>query len=1196
MDDPGLRFLLLMGLAGTAGYTAWRWLITPLRARLSDLDVALRIEQRYPGFRDSLASTVQFVEQGGDPRVGSPALQRAVVQQTAKRLAAVDLDDLVQTSTVMKFAIGAAVLMAVAAILVLVQPSRAALALHRLFLPFSAPAWPRAVELRLLDAEGEPLSADLAADLQVPRGEVFRFHAENTRGALPPRVMLETRPAKTNGPVTQESLRPVNVASAAGKFRELALGQIQAPKSVIEFRVIGGDDTTMAWRTLRVVNPPIVEKLQLKVTPPEYTKRPVELLPSGVGHVSALVGTVVDVEAFVNRPLATANLRLRDRERIPLQIADDRQTVTGRFRITEPGVTSWWFELRDPEGIQSSDLVRYEIRGIQDLEPETLIQAPSADLQVTATAVVPVRIVSRDDLGLAEVRLVYDVDGGAETTVPLFQGESRPEEVTSEYVFQLADLKLNPGSVVRYRSEAKDDFVHPSDGSRHLKRSVTRTLTIVSPEDKARDIEREQAGLLHDLEQVARQERQAQDQIRGLERQLEKAGEFRAEDADALKRTELLQREVNSQLSNPAVGLAHKTREILNELKDNQIEDPSSERRLEAIAGELERLGAETLPQIENSLTQARKLTEQPEGTQTPKEAERELAKAREEQSGVLESLQELQNELSEWRTERDLGQDLGSITKGQEELHRDTAELQQRLMNQGKPTPSKQDEADVARIADRQRQQAEQFRQLEEKLKEKLETAEQGEPTAATDALKETLEEAERKDVAGEMGNAASQIEQKHLGEALRSQQDVLKKMKELAGTLEQKREQDEATLVKKMKESGEAAASIADRQRDLQSQLAEAGAMPTGAEREEKLDRLRQEQRKLREETARLARLLQRSGAQRSGDAVQRAGGSMNQAEDEIADSDLENADRKMGEAIDDIEQAEQELSDELKEAEERLADELLQKMAAELKSLVGRQQAALEESRRLDGLHEVSGKWSRAQNQSLKQLSEVQRTLRQETESLADRLAPAKVFSLSLRGAARAMQKAAELIAKKEVAKPTQQLQESARRRFEELVEAIAARNQDEQQPQGKPPEDGQQQQQKESNGGPQGDTVSAIAQLKILVTLQREVIERTAELDALRSQPGHEWSDADRDELEQLRIEQDQLADFARELAEMVAAPTNDDEEDQSGDLPDPNKRPTDEGEPGFLPKDGDKPGPQNGPNSPERKVEDLPDVD
>src|SRR5690349_1756139 len=72
-------------------------------------------------------------------------------------------------------------------------PGQAALALERLAFPFSAPAWPRQTNLRLLGDDFEPIEFDPAKPLQVARGDVLTLYAENSTGRLPSRVLLESR-------------------------------------------------------------------------------------------------------------------------------------------------------------------------------------------------------------------------------------------------------------------------------------------------------------------------------------------------------------------------------------------------------------------------------------------------------------------------------------------------------------------------------------------------------------------------------------------------------------------------------------------------------------------------------------------------------------------------------------------------------------------------------------------------------------------------------------------------------------------------------------------------------------------------------------------------------------------------------------------------------------------------------------------
>src|SRR3954451_16243063 len=83
--DAVVRVAALAALAGFGAWLTWRYVLTPLIVRFADLDIAMRIEERWPGLNDRLASTMQFLrlaESGDDDRFGSTAMREATVRQT----------------------------------------------------------------------------------------------------------------------------------------------------------------------------------------------------------------------------------------------------------------------------------------------------------------------------------------------------------------------------------------------------------------------------------------------------------------------------------------------------------------------------------------------------------------------------------------------------------------------------------------------------------------------------------------------------------------------------------------------------------------------------------------------------------------------------------------------------------------------------------------------------------------------------------------------------------------------------------------------------------------------------------------------------------------------------------------------------------------------------------------------------------
>jgi hypothetical protein len=266
------------------------------------------------------------------------------------------------------------------------------------------------------------------------------------------------------------------------------------------------------------------------------------------------------------------------------------------------------------------------------------------------------------------------------------------------------------------------------------------------------------------------------------------------------------------------------------------------------------------------------------------------------------------------------------------------------------------------------------------------------------------------------------------------------------------------------------------------------------------------------------------------------------MQQAGDDLEnDGDEPAAGGQQQEAVDDLEQAQRELARRRREEEETLVRERLARVADELSGMVPRQQGVIDETRRLDELHESAGKWSRAQLVSLRDLSKAQQALADEAARIADKLAAAEVFALALKGVVGQMQSSAERLSQRETGKPTQESQETTRRRLVDLVEALK--------PDQPGPQGGQAAAEQQGGGGQNDkqptDGIPGIAQIKLLLALQKELLTRTTHLDGLRDKAGR-LPDAARAELEKIADEQGQLADLLRNLTLSSASSDEEDE--------------------------------------------------
>src|SRR6185312_5122005 len=125
---------------------------TVRRARFRDLDVALRIERRFPELQDRLASAWQFLrERADDPEAGSAELRRAVIGQTVAEVEGLDLSKALEPAPARRALVAAATIACLTLAVAALHPNSTRIALSRLFNPFNNTAWPQVHHLAVKD-------------------------------------------------------------------------------------------------------------------------------------------------------------------------------------------------------------------------------------------------------------------------------------------------------------------------------------------------------------------------------------------------------------------------------------------------------------------------------------------------------------------------------------------------------------------------------------------------------------------------------------------------------------------------------------------------------------------------------------------------------------------------------------------------------------------------------------------------------------------------------------------------------------------------------------------------------------------------------------------------------------------------------------------------------------------------------------
>ena len=437
---PGLvRAFVLTGLLAGAGVIVHRLLVRPLSSPVDDLSLALRVEERYPGLNDALASTVQFLEidqarsqtgpgQEAPPEGQSPSMRREAVRRTLGKTDGIDFNRVVETHGLRTAGVCSfATLVAVMA-LVILWPGLAATALARLAHPFGPADWPKQTRLDL-DAVAQ----------RIGRNKEYRVHGL-VHGVVPKEVSVEL--TYDNFPM-QRRMFPVRPGKDGDAFT-MHLKPEEVQRS-FRFRIVANDATTPEFAVKVLPLPGLVAvdgkpSPQVRLDFPRYTDLPSpQFLTPGVGNVEAVAGTVVMYRAAVDRPLkrawltyqpevreapiaaflaplassnalgAVASLALTRTlyEPIPADLEKDGMRFSVRFRPALHGMYVVHFE--DENELENSRT--YELRLHPDPAPVVRLDRPSPTrdvLTVLPTAELPLQLVAEDvQFALRSVYLEY---------------------------------------------------------------------------------------------------------------------------------------------------------------------------------------------------------------------------------------------------------------------------------------------------------------------------------------------------------------------------------------------------------------------------------------------------------------------------------------------------------------------------------------------------------------------------------------------------------------------------------------------------------------------------------------------------------------------------------------------------------------------------------------------------------------------
>jgi len=1148
-EDYGVRIICSALVLVVFGWTFYRFLLPVFRLSLGDVHIAQRIEGRYREMGDRFSSAVEFVRQEeDDPTAGSAALRRTVIAEAAADVERFNLSDTIDYGRHWRVVLGAAVTVAVVALTWLCFPESTSRAARRLVMPLSGETWPRVNRLAFVDPPrrlplGEDFEVELIDENNPPDEET------NGNGRLPDDVKIfywfEGEPEKD--------------AKAYDMEYDFSRGRMVHRLTKVtrsfKYRAVGGDDDTMPWLSLEVVEPSRIASMQIDLHPPAYTGWPPE---SSDRNLRTLEGTRVAVTAEVTKPLSAAVLKLEtgpDDSQMPARLSDDGL----KFEISAEEGPSWvigksgayWFELTDRDSLKRGAGHRWEIRAIPDRPPAISLQEPSGNAFVTVDAVVPIRILVKDDLAIHTVHLRYVLSDQGEEEIELYRGADDVAEVEIgglqgaaergdsrllEYGWDLSRLEgLVPGAVIELHVAANDYKPQQS-------RCPPRRLTIITADELQDRIAQRQTHILGQLGEALRIQRESRSQTTGLSIRLEETGRLGKEDVDQLQSAELNQRQVRRLLTSDRDGLKAQIEALLADLESNRVDNPDIRRRMTSLVDTIRFLDDEHLPVIQQELVTAMK------------SAAGQLARGRESESGkvgpslteagrrqdeVIAALEQMRDQLAKWDSYRRFAREIRQLRHDQTDLAENTAKLRLQTLTKDVRDLTSQERADLKTFSQKQLELALRLEKIVSRMVLMQGRLAQTDPLAA-ETIGDAVDVARRRAVGGQMRAAGGDVAANRLSTAAQLHGEIDESLLEMLDVLANRREHELTRLVGKLAEAAGELRQTRELLKQLREKMKWASNLADPQRRQRELQRLVKEQQQLQEQLDRLARRLMRLQAQRPGQTVGDAAAKLGRCQQAQQQGDAAKASKESELAEEDLEKAEKQLAQRLRQARQDLVEEQVAQLQQQVKGMRSQQETMLNETVRLDDLRKQHGRLTRGQLASVRSLAQQQRALFDETEALAAKIAPAEVFHLALSGAAQQMKAAADRLDQLDTAEATQLAQSNAQSRLDLLLVALAPESGDDDDSGGAG----------SAGGASGGGNIRHLAELKLLKLLQEEINRRTADLQAARGQNGP-FSDEQLRELEALAAEQGRLAELIFNLTE----PGEENPEDDPNNLPD-----------------------------------------
>ncbi|MFH1228622.1 MAG: DUF4175 family protein [Planctomycetota bacterium] len=1101
----------------------YRYIIYPLRVTISDDSLVIYLERKYPELKERLLSALQLARSAAPAQ--SPELVQALINEAFNGSKEINFNSIINPKRQKRLILTGLLLIALCGFYIISYPILSGVWLNRLF--GGDAKWPKrtyiTVEVRNAPDNIAARNQDVIVIAKVLKKSISKAYIH---------YRIKTSDAASNG----KALSDAKTERMSTIEKDMFRFDFLQVKESFEFYITGGDDITNQV-AIKVLTPPDIERIYCEYEYPNYIKLSANTNKTPRtegGNIKVPVGTKVKITAFANIDLNDATLLINNEsdgeqtsapaQTIMLAVVKDAnglsRQVEGRFTAMNDGTYN--IKITAINTLSNPKPIQYSISVIRDMAPIIKVQEPENEYKyVTPNASVPMKLSVTDDYAVAKVWMNYNllneskIESPIERLLMMFESASPAvqSKIETSHTFELSDINLKDGDVVRYYFGAEDNCEIPAPNQ---SRTNDYRLIVISPVQMEKKLDEMMFRLKDDVRRVKDLQ----------ERELVESSKIDPNSEDKKWNDQIapmISQRISTQrrISQESERMAKDFQQTLNDATTNKLWDDAVKKKIEELAQRMKEIAREKSPSAVAALNQIKDSKD----TESRKE---KLDDTRSTQQDIADDLKEALSQMEQWEDY----QEIVRLAKDILQRHKKALEnIKQATAN----NPSAKND-----VKESEKSVQKDIETLESKMQRVGEKLQESQPYYA-----QKLDQAQammRQNLLKEnMRESLDALNQGLSGKAIAKANEVESALSQLLSFLEDKVAREELAqklerLESKMRELN----NLKDEESKLDEktgQLSEAEQKSTDKsltpEQKRELERLKQRQKELEKKAKELSDELEKDKEKKAAKGMKNASEKMSSASEKMSQGKPKSAKDDTEEALNELNRVYELMRDKAKQLQDQEKQRKLEELEQLMRDIREKEEIIHQDTAALDQKRPADNQWPREDIITLKKLGKDQAELAKQTAEVEQLLKTEKaiVFTGLLTIIKEDMDKVSKFLSEEyRTDRYTMSIQEDIIRRLNKLIEAFKSEKLRNKAPL-----------QKGGGGSGEQPLLPLIVELRMLKILQEGLksdTDKFKESNAIGKT--HGFNSAQQMILRRLSEQQGILAGMAAEFAEKMRA--------------------------------------------------------